>query len=320
MDIIKQIGLTGIVPVVVLEDPEQAVSTANALREGGVDVMEITLRTVAGLDSIKKIAQECPDMVLGAGTVMTLEQCKMCVDAGARFIVSPGFNRELVEWCIKNDIACTPGCVTPTEITMAVSYGLNVLKFFPANIYGGLQALKALAGPFGEVKFIPTGGISLENIAEYAASSFVHAVGGSWLCSKADISAGNFGKITEMAKASIKALMGFEFSHVGINIENSKTAEDVADKFDMIFGFDIKSGNSSIMVAGSRIEVIRSKYIGTMGHLAVKTNNIERAVAYLSKKSIEIDWDTAKYKDNKCIAVYLKDEIGCFGVHLLQKQ
>jgi len=141
MEALKRLGSCGVVPVVVLDEVQNAVPTAKAMQAGGVDVMEITLRTKAGLDSIAQVAKNCPDICVGAGTVITLEQCKQSVQAGAKFIVSPGFDREVVEWCLKNNIAITPGCVTPTEITVALALGVNVLKFFPANVYGGLFAM-----------------------------------------------------------------------------------------------------------------------------------------------------------------------------------
>jgi len=199
MDVLNRLGTCGVVPVVVLDKTEDAVLTAKALLAGGVDVMEITLRTAAGLSSIREVAKNSPGTCVGAGTVLNLEQCKEAVDAGARFIVSPGFDREMVQWCIENAVAVTPGCVTPTEIMAALSLGVNVLKFFPANIYGGLPAMKALSGPFGNVKFMPTGGISSGNLAEYISAPFIHAVGGSWLCDRKDIASGNFEKITTLS-------------------------------------------------------------------------------------------------------------------------
>ena len=202
MEILERMARSGIVPVVVLESAEDAVPTAKALLAGGIDVMEITFRTAAAADSIRAVAAECPEMLVGAGTVIDLEQCRLAVDCGAKFIVSPGYDEETVAWCVENSIAVTPGCVTPTEIMMAKKHGLNVVKFFPANVYGGLSALKALSGTFPGLKFIPTGGVNAQNLAEFAASPFVHAVGGSWVCTKADIAAHNFDKITELCKAA----------------------------------------------------------------------------------------------------------------------
>ena len=188
----------GVVPVVVLDDAKDAVPTAKALLAGGVNVMEITFRTTAAADSIKAVAENCPEMLVSAGTVITLEQCKQALECGAKFIVSPGFDEELVSWCLARDVAVTPGCVTPTEIMAAMKLGLNVVKFFPAGIYGGLKAMKSLSAPFGSVKFIPTGGVDAKNLKEYLEVPFVHAVGGSWLCPKKEIAAGNFDAVTAL--------------------------------------------------------------------------------------------------------------------------
>ena len=179
MTALERLYNAAVVPVVVLDDAADAVPTAKALLAGGVDVMEITFRTAAAADSIAAVAKECPDMFVGAGTVITLEQCKKAVACGAKFIVAPGYSEEVVSWCVENNVAITPGCVTPTEIMAAMSHGLKVVKFFPANVYGGLSAMKALSGPFGGIKFIPTGGVNDKNLAEYISAPFIHAVGGS---------------------------------------------------------------------------------------------------------------------------------------------
>ena len=200
MDVTTRLARAGVVPVVVLEHAKDAVPTAKAMVAGGIDVMEITFRTAAAADSIKAVSENCPEMLVGAGTVITLEQCKKAVASGAKFIVAPGFDEEVVRWCVENNVPVTPGCVTPTEIMAAMKLGLKVVKFFPAGVYGGLSAMKALSGPFGGIKFIPTGGVNAQNLAEYISAPFIHAVGGSWVCPKADISAGNFEKITALCR------------------------------------------------------------------------------------------------------------------------
>ena len=191
---------SGVIPVVVLDDTAKALPTANALLAGGVSVMEITFRTAAAAGSIKAVSENCPEMLVGAGTVVTLDQCKQALECGAKFIVSPGFDPEVVSWCVERNIPITPGCVTPTEIMTAMKLGLNVVKFFPAGVYGGLKAMKALAAPFGGVKFIPTGGVDAKNLKEYLEAPFVHAVGGSWLCPKKEIAAGNFDAVTALCR------------------------------------------------------------------------------------------------------------------------
>ena len=317
MDVLKRLAQSGVVPVVVLEDAKDAVPTAKAMLAGGIDVMEITFRTTAAADSIKAVAQECPDMVVGAGTVVNLEQCKLAVECGAKFIVSPGYDEETVAWCCDNGIPVTPGCVTPTEIMMALKHGLKVLKFFPANVYGGLSAIKSLAGPFGGVKFIPTGGVNAQNLAEFISSPYIHAVGGSWICPKADIAAGNFDKITALCKEARKSLLGFEVAHIGINTPDADAAMDVCKAFNDAFDFNVKQGNSSNF-ASTGVEVMKTMFKGANGHIAIRTNKMIPAIAEMERRGYELDMDSVKDKDN-IKAVYFKNEIGGFAVHLLQK-
>mgnify|MGYP001077943619 CR=1 FL=1 len=200
MTTLEKLYNAAVVPVVVLDDAVDAVPTAKALLAGGVDVMEITFRTVAAADSIKAVSENCPEMLVGAGTVITLDQCKQALECGAQFIVSPGFEPEVVSWCVERNVPITPGCVTPTEIMAAMKLGLNVVKFFPAGVYGGLKAMKSLSAPFGGIKFIPTGGVGAKNLKEYLEAPFVYAVGGSWLCPKKEIAAGNFDAVTALCR------------------------------------------------------------------------------------------------------------------------
>lgn len=199
MDVMKQMEQLGVVPVVVLDDVKDAVPLAKAMQAGGIPCAEVTLRTAAGLGSIEKM-RELGDILVGAGTVVTLDQCKDALAAGAQFIVSPGLNPKVVEHCLARGVAVLPGCVTPTEIMQAMELGLDTVKFFPANVYGGLKAMKALAAPFTGIKFIPTGGVNGDNLAEYLSVPYVRAVGGSWLCAKADVNAGEFDKITQLCR------------------------------------------------------------------------------------------------------------------------
>lgn len=207
MTVMERLARSVVVPVVVLEKAEDAVPTARAMLAGGVDTMEITFRTACAPEAIKAVAENCPEVLVGAGTVINLEQCKLAVSMGARFIVCPGYSEEIVSWCVENNIPVTPGCVTPTEIMAAVNHGLKVIKFFPANVYGGLNAMKNLSAPFAGIKFLPTGGVNTANIREYIDAPFVHAVGGSWVCPKAEIQAGNFEKITQLCREARKAAL-----------------------------------------------------------------------------------------------------------------
>ena len=208
MDVLSRLARSIVVPVVVLDDVKDAIPTANAMAAGGVDTMEITFRTACAPECIKAVAENCPDVLVGAGTIINLEQCKLAVEMGAKFIVSPGYSEEVVAWCVENGIPVAPGCGTPTEIMAALKHGLKMVKFFPANVYGGLNAMKNLSAPFVGLKFLPTGGVNSGNIKEYVDAPFIHAVGGSWVCPKADIKAGNWEKITQLCLEARAAAQG----------------------------------------------------------------------------------------------------------------
>ncbi len=206
MDTFERFSHAGIVPVVVIDHAGDALPTARALLDGGVDVMEITFRTDAAAGAIRAVSEGCPEMLVGAGTVVTLAQCRQAVEAGARFIVAPGYDEEVVSWCVEKGVPILPGCVTPTEIMAAMKHGLTVLKFFPAGVYGGLSAMKALSGPFKGIKFVPTGGVGPQNAGEYGAAPFIHAVGGSWVCAQSDIASHNFERISQLCREARQAL------------------------------------------------------------------------------------------------------------------
>lgn len=197
---LKKLQETGVIPVAVLESSEQAAPMAEALRDGGLPCVEITFRTEAAADCIRTISEKHPEILVGAGTVLTIDQVNQALEAGAQFIVSPGLNPKITEYCLDRGITIIPGCVTPSEIERALSYGLEVIKFFPAEANGGLDMIRALAGPFTTVKFMPTGGISPSNAKNYLECDRVLACGGSWMVKKELLAAGNFGKITELAR------------------------------------------------------------------------------------------------------------------------
>lgn len=200
------LGDLGLVPVVAIERAEDAVELGRALLAGGLPCAEITFRTAAAEEAIRNIASSLPDITLGAGTVLTVDQADRAVSAGAQFVVSPGFNQKVVDWCVQNEIPVTPGVATPTEIDMALDKGLDILKFFPAEALGGIRTLKAIAAPYVGVKFIPTGGINLDNLADYLAHPSVHCCGGSWLVKSNLISQGRFDEITQLAHEAMSVV------------------------------------------------------------------------------------------------------------------
>lgn len=199
-EILEKIKEIGIVPVIVLEDSKDALPLAEALMEGGLPCAEVTFRTAAAEDSIRAISQAYPEMLVGAGTVLTTEQVDRAVAAGAKFIVSPGFNPRIVQYCQEKGVPITPGCSSPTDIEQALEQGLKVVKFFPAEQLGGLAMIKALAGPYVDVSFMPTGGINAGNVKDYLAYNRILACGGSWMVKGDLIKAGDFQRITELVK------------------------------------------------------------------------------------------------------------------------
>ena len=193
-----------IIPVVEIEVLDTSIPLTEALIQGGLSVIEITLRTDAALAAIKKIATSMPDVIVGAGTVISLNQVKQAVDSGAKFLVSPGFSSEIVRYCVDHHIPILPGIVTPTELMMGLEFGLQVYKFFPAETMGGVKTLRSLSGPFPQIKFVPTGGINLSNMNAYLQEKCVLAVGGSWMATKAMIAAKDWSQITQTASKSVQ--------------------------------------------------------------------------------------------------------------------
>lgn len=316
--ILERIGELGIVPVVKIEKAEDALPLGRALLDGDLPIAEITFRTSAAEESIKTLTKEFSQLMVGAGTVLTVEQAKKAVSAGAKFIVSPGFNPKVVDYCIENDIPVTPGINNPTQIEMALERRVEVVKFFPAEASGGLSLLKSMSAPYTGIKFVPTGGINQNNLCAYLSYNKVHACGGSWMVKADLISSGNFAEITRLTKEAVSTMLGFEFAHLGINEESKGKALNSANLLSRLFNFPLKEGTNSIF-AGSTFEIMKNKYLGKHGHIAIATNDIQRAIAYLKKKDISILSETAKENDGKLKAIYIAQEVSGFAIHLFQK-
>lgn len=197
METLEQIRL---VPVLVLEDADHAVPLANALVAGGIPMAEVTFRTPAAAESIRRMAAEVPEILVGAGTVHDVKTAEAAVKSGAKFIVTPGFNEPVVDWCIANHVDVYPGCTTPSDLECLLLKGLSIAKFFPAEAYGGVKVLKAFSGPYAGLRFMPTGGITQENVGDYLALSSVIACGGAWMAPESLIQAENFAEITALCK------------------------------------------------------------------------------------------------------------------------
>ncbi len=306
----------GIIPVVKIDDAKDAVPLAKALIDGGLPVAEVTFRTEAAGAAIKAMSEAYPDMLVGAGTVLTTEQVDAAVAAGARFIVSPGLNPKVVTYCQQKNVPIVPGVNNPSQIEQALELGLEVVKFFPAEASGGLAMIKAMAAPYGKLMFMPTGGISAGNLKSYLDFNKILACGGSWMVKSDMINAGDFAGITALTKEAVAGMLGFGVKHIGINSANAEEAEMIAKLFEKIFGFTISEIPISYF-CGKGIEVMKYDGEGRLGHIAVATNYMDRAIAYLERNGIALDYDSImKDETGNIKLIYLKQEFGGFAVHL----
>ena len=224
-EVLAKVQQIGVIPVIAIEDAAKAVPLARALTAGGIPAAEVTFRTAAGEEAIRQIAQNCPEVLVGAGTVLNEEQCDRAIAAGARFIVSPGYNEALVAHCQARGIPVLPGCVNASDMTRAVNAGLEVVKFFPAEQSGGLSFLKALAPVFPKLSFMPTGGVSAKNLMDYLGYDRIVACGGTWMVKKDLIEAEQWDEITRVCREAVKTMLGFSLHHVGINCADEAEAD-----------------------------------------------------------------------------------------------
>ena len=309
---IEEIRSYGLIPVIKIDDAEKAAPLAKALCDGGLPAAEVTFRTAAAKDAIAKMSAAFPDMLIGAGTVLTTAQVDEAVAAGAKFIVSPGLNPKVVRYCLDKEIPILPGCATPSDMEQAIELGLSVVKFFPAEANGGLKSIKAMSAPYTQLRFMPTGGVNEQNLGDYLAFPKIIACGGSFMVNDALIQAGDFAAITELTRKAVSIVMGFELAHVGVNANSSSEALAIANLLGTMFSFPVKEGNSSVF-AGP-VEVMKEPYRAANGHVAIRVNDLSRAMAYFTRKGFAFDPDTMKTNSKgQNVAIYFKDPIGGFS-------
>lgn len=315
--IVKQLG---IVPVISIPEEALAEPLAAALIEGGIPLIEVTLRNDCALGCIRRIKQAFPNMCVGAGTVVSIGQAEAAKASGADFIVSPGFDGEVVKLCIALGIPVLPGCVTPTEISAGMKLGLDVFKFFPSESLGGVNTMKELGGPYKSISFVATSGVTMKNLGEYLSCEKVTAVGGSFVAPANMVLEQNWAGITALCREAIRISLNFHLAHIGINGANDEDGESRAKRFAQIFDIPYKKGNRSDF-AGTLIESCKMKFPGFAGHIAIGTRSVERAEAYLKSKGIGMRKEFInRDAQGKLIAVYLEEEIAGFAIHLLEKQ
>ena len=294
--VLKQISDIGIVPVIAIDDAEKAVPLAKALAAGGLPVTEVTFRTAAGEAAIRAISREVPEMLVGAG-----------------------FNPAVTRYVIDRGVLMMPGTASPGEMEQAMSMGLDVVKFFPAEQNGGVAKLKALAGPYKTLKWMPTGGVNAKNLADYLAFDQIVACGGTWMVKKDLIQQENWAEITRLSREAVRTMLGFSLDHVGINCGSEAEADRLARTLCDMFGFAYQMGNSSVQALHA-VECTKTPGRGTHGHIAIATSNVDRAVYHLGLYGVHCLPETRKTDaKGNTKAIYIDGEFGGFAIHLVRR-
>ena len=317
--IVERVYEIGIIPVIAFNSVDEAVPLCKALVAGGLPAAEVTFRTACAEDCIKKIYEEVPEMLLGAGTVLTIDQADRAMAAGASFIVSPGFDPNVTKHVIDKGGIMMPGTCSPGEMQQAMNLGCEAIKFFPAEANGGVAMLKNIGGALKTAKWMCTGGINAKNVNDYLAYDQIFAVGGTWMCKSDKIKAGAWDEITAMCKEAVDTMLGLELGHIGINSADEAEAAKTAETLGALLNMAVKPGNSSIFVGKKEFEIMKKPGRGTHGHIAIKTNNVDRAIYHLGLRGVKFDMDSKVVKNGKTTAIYMADEIAGFAIHLVQK-
>lgn len=317
--VVQRVYEIGIIPVIAFNSVDEAVPLCKALVAGGLPAAEVTFRTACAEECIKKIHDEVPEMLLGAGTVLTEDQADRAMAAGASFIVAPGFDPNVTKHVMEKGGLMMPGTSTPGEMQQAMNLGCEAIKFFPAEANGGVNMLKNIGGALKTAKWMCTGGINAKNVNEYLANDQIFAVGGTWMCKSDKIKAGAWDEITAMCKEAVDVMLGLELGHIGINCADDAEAAKTAETLGSLLSMVVKPGNSSIFVGNKAIEVMKKPGRGTHGHIAIKTNNVDRAIYHLGLRGVKFDMDSKVVKNGKTTAIYMADEVAGFAIHLVQK-
>ena len=317
--VVQRVYEIGIIPVIAFNSVDEALPLCKALMDGGLPAAEVTFRTACAEECIKKIHDELPDMLLGAGTVLTTDQADRAMAAGASFIVSPGFDPNVTKHVIDKGGIMMPGTCSPGEMQQAMNLGCEAIKFFPAEANGGVAMLKNIGGALKTAKWMCTGGINAKNVNDYLAYPQIFAVGGTWMCKSDKIKAGAWDEITAMCREAVDTMLGLELGHIGINCADEAEAAKTAEVLGSLLSMAVKPGNSSIFVGKKEFEIMKKPGRGTHGHIAIKTNNVDRAIYHLSNRGVKFDLDSKVVKNGKTTAVYMADELAGFAIHLVQK-
>ena len=317
--VLQRVYEIGIIPVIAFNDVDEAIPLCKALMDGGLPAAEVTFRTACAEECIRKIHEELPDMLLGAGTVLTNDQADRAMAAGASFVVAPGYDPNVTQHVIDKGGLMMPGTCSAGEMQQAMNQGCEAIKFFPAEANGGVDMLKNIGAALKTAKWMCTGGVNAKNVNTYLANPQIIAVGGTWMCKSDKIKAGAWDDITAACKEAVDVMLGLELGHIGINCADDAEALKTAELLGSLLSKAVAPGNSSIFVGNKEFEIMKKPGRGTHGHIAIKCNSIDRAVYHLGQRGVKFDMDSMVNKNGKNIAIYLADEVAGFAIHLVQK-
>ncbi len=311
-DVLNKVYQIGIIPVIAFNSVDEALPLCKALADGGLPAAEVTFRTACAEDCIRKIHEEMPEMLLGAGTVLTTEQADRAMAAGASFIVAPGFDPNVVQHIIDKGGIAMPGTASAGEMQQAMNMGCETLKFFPAEANGGVNMLKNIGAALKDAKWMCTGGVNAKNVNDYLGYDQIFAVGGTWMCKSDVIKAHDWEKITAMSKEAVDVMLGLELGRLDINRKNEEDAMVAASLLADLL-------NKKIAIGNKAFEIMTSNGRGKNGHITIQCNNVDRAVYHLNRRGVKFDLDSMVNQNGKNLACCLADEIGGFAIQLVQK-
>lgn len=315
-DVMKRLHGIGIIPAIVLDRVEDAAPMADALCKGGLPAAEVTFRTPAAHDAMIAMKKQRPELIVGAGTVLTKEQVDSALDAGAEFIVAPGLNPEVVKYCQAKGVAVCPGISSASELEQALALGLHTVKFFPAEAMGGIKTIKALCGPYKTMTFLPTGGVNTNNMLDYLSFNKIFAVGGTWMVKGDLIKNGRFDEVERISREAVLKMLGMHIKHIGINCTEAD-GKNTADAFANLLQGTVRETSKGYF-GSEMIEIMVKEHFGTKGHIAIGVNNVERALAYYRALGFAFDESSITYDEaGDAKFAYFKDEIGGFRVHFV---
>ena len=316
--IIQVIRGTGILPAIVFKSQAWIEPLGKILKKTGFGAVEVLFRSAGASEAVREFKRKFPYLFVGAGTVLTCEQASEAFEAGADFIISPGYGDKLVDFCLQRNKLIIPGCSSASEIQRAYEAGLRVLKLFPAERLGGVGAVKDLAAPFSGVEFIPTGGINMDNLDGYMQNNRVLAVGGSFMAPYSLLESERYEAVADLYEKAARAAVGFRFAHVGVNCQSDAEAVDSARRLSALFGFPVTEKANSVY-SGTGVEYLCRGGYGEKGHIGISTYSMERAITYLKARGAEFIEESRKYDAaGNLSCVYLKEEIAGFAVHIVK--